>query len=503
MIAARILLARLFAAIACVVSVLAATPSMAAPSVETLRLAELAGASAVRLAPQENAVTLHFSAPPGIRAARVRVDLAASPATFAPQPGLVVSLNGGEPVALDPLPRAFSARFELEGDDLVEGENALRVRLARPARDRDEGWTLDLRRSQLDVVFLAPGPRDAAAFEAWFAADLGAPRAIAVEPIGPVARHAPELGALAAIALGRRARRPLRFGAEGADFTLSVMVDPRLSGTRLAFSGGAAPRAQLLAPDIAAVRTALREFVHAAPGAGAAEDVADAPGDLSALGQGSLGGEGYALALPADPSDRAAALSLLARLAREAPRPALPGWVGVDALEAPAGRDLAVIDRAARLPSPLIARAPRALVTSLRPPREDSPHGLIQLGARAEAAALAAGAAARFRSPFDDRAWVTVIAAAEGRPLDDALAPLIEADSLARFSGRVARWRGGVVEIQDRGAWRPPGAAGLAPRREEMLRTAGFLGFVAAGFALVLAGASMARRKFSAVIHRA
>ena len=476
---------------------------MAAPRHDSAALADLAPTSPV-LTSDATQQEVIFTVPPAAVMARVRLNIAARPLSFEPQPGLEVSLNGGPAVALDPLPQAFSAQFDFSPEDIIEGRNRLTVRLAGPAPTKQTGWELDWDNSRLDLLFMAPGPQDRATFEKWMAADFGPPRSVSfAAPALPEAAQA-DLQSRFAIALGRRSGGPLRFVGpqDAADLAAAVVIDPRLSKARLTHSGGEAARLTLSAPDLAAARAALHDFAADAPArAPHIPPARHVRNDLAAVARGELGRPGYSLALPERRDDRAAALSLVARLAREQAAPMMPGWVGFDPLEAPASADLAVIADGAALPPALLTNAPRALEAALRAAEPKPIYKRFRIGAQASAAMPDGGAAARFPSASNSAAWTTIITSARGVTLHQALSELIEADSLDRFSGRVMHWRNGVVQVQDRGAWRAPGAAALKPRTGELARTLNFLTVLGGLISILLLGVSIRRRKFGRLIH--
>ena len=476
---------------------------MAAPRHDSAALADLAPTSPVltRDATHQEVV---FTMPPAAVMARVRLNIAARPLSFEPQPGLEVSLNGGPPVALDPLPQAFSAQFDFGPEDIIEGRNRLTIRLAGPAPTKQTGWELDWDNSRFDLLFMAPGPQDREAFEKWMAADFGAPRSVSVAAPNLPETALADLQSRIAVAFGRRSGHPLRFLAPGeaADLAMTVVIDPRLSKARLTHSGGGAARLTLSAPDLAAARAALHDFAADAPARSPQIAMEKHPrNDLAAVARGELGRPGYSLALPERRDDRAAALSLVARLAREQAAPLMPGWVGFDPLAAPASADLAVIADGAGLPAAILTNAPRALEAALRAAEPKPIYKRFRIGAQASAARPDGGAAARFASTANPNAWTTIITSARGVALDQALAELIEADSLDRFSGRVMHWRNGVVQVQDRGAWRAPGAAALKPRTGELARTLHFLTVIGGLISILVLGVSIRRRNFERLIH--
>lgn len=522
------------------------------------------GSAQAELSSQRPAVSLAFTLPDHAVAARARLILAARPVKEAPASSLKISLNGGEPVTLTPDPYSFTARFDLPAGLVRGGENRLRFALGDcSAAGENAGWVVDLAQSRLDLVYLPHPPHDLNAFNAWFAADFPAPDRIAVTAEALSAEEAAAMQALTAIALGRRARRPLSFvGAdETPDLLVRIRLDERLDHARLLPSGESPVRLDVLAPSAAAARSALRAFGEFAPrpdyrlsdgghgdhdyfefraggaphgvfavtlgaaqrrtatvyfngdaagrmrarpggqrntirlagaepgrnrlvlsGSGARCGAARLPGrghfepyggpedDLSRLAAGSLGRDGYSLVLPAEAPARYAALSLLARLAWESRDYSAPDRVGFGALSAPPGRDLAVLAPGGLLPRPLVDRSPRALAASIRPQRPDEqpPSLPVRIAGYAHAASFPAnGVAARYATPGQE-GWTTIVTSPVSGDFARALAPLIGARTLARLDGRVSRWSGGEVWVQDRGAWSPPGAAALRPHASEL-----------------------------------
>lgn len=221
----------------------------------------------------------------------------------------------------------------------------------------------------------------------------------------------------------------------------------------------------------------------------------DGDDDLSRLAAGSLGRDGYSLVLPAEDAPRRAALALLSRLASESRDYSAPAWVGFEALSAPPGRDLAVLSPGGLLPQPLVDRSPRALAASIRRqiPVPKPPSLPVRVGGYALAAGTPGdGVAARFQTPGEE-SWTTIVTSPVAGDFAHAAAPLITARTLARLDGRVSRWSGGKVWVQDRGAWSPPGAAAMLPDGKELWFTLCCV-FLLAGLAVAHFGRPAARR---------
>ncbi len=204
--------------------------------------------------------------PPGVNAASLT--LYADPEAIPPRPGTLmrVSVNGHDPVVLDPKPLSFSARIDLPATHLRAGLNHVSIRFEGAGAalcpvEADGGWRLNLDRSRLDI---ARSSRIAsfAQLEDWLAQGPWSLSSIAFAQTRLAKADQAAFGALIVQGLALRAAKVPHIALSDAQADLRIMarISPTSAGPQMILHPGAQPQLEFLGRDSADILAAARLF---------------------------------------------------------------------------------------------------------------------------------------------------------------------------------------------------------------------------------------------------